>query len=79
MYLRSGRWQPVYLPSATGVHRHGSGVHVLTFRTRDIGQSVHRQADEPIKVLRVRFVRQRRLRAGRHTSHERLPNRYKET
>lgn len=76
---RSGGRQSVHLPPASGVHGHGPRVHVPAVRPRDIGQSVHRQTDEPVKVLRFCLVRQRRLRAGRHPSHERVPNRYKET
>lgn len=77
--LRTGGREPVHLPPAAGVHGHGPGVHVPALRPRDLGQGVHRQADQPLQVLRLRVVRQRRLGPSGHTSHERLSNRYKET
>lgn len=76
---RTGGREPVHLPPAAGVHRHGPGVHVPALRPRDLGQGVHRQADQPLQVLRLRVLRQRGLGPGGHTSHERLSNRYKET
>lgn len=76
---RSRGRQPVYIPPSTGVHGHRPGVHVPAVRPCDIGQSVHRQTDQPVKVLRLRLLRQRRVGAGRDTGDERLPNRYKET
>lgn len=66
--------QPVHLPPATRVQRHRPGVDVPALRLGDIGEGVHRQADEPLQVLRLRVVRQRRLGEGGHPGDERFPD-----
>lgn len=68
--------QPVHLPPAAGVHRHGPRVDLSAVRQRRLRQGVYRQADEPVQVLRVRVVRQRCVGAGRHPGHARLPDRH---
>lgn len=74
--FRSGGLQPVHLPPPAGVHGYGPGVHIPTVRAGGLREGVHRQADEPVQVLRVRLLRQPELRAGGHLRHERIPNRY---
>jgi len=56
--FRTRGLQPFHLSSAAGVHRHGSGLHVPALRQCDLGQGVHRQADQPVQVLWLRLVRQ---------------------
>lgn len=68
--------QPVHLPPAAGVHRHGPGVDVPPLRQRGLRQGVHRQANQPVQVLRLRVVRQRGLGAGRHPGDARFPDRH---
>jgi len=71
--FRTRGLQPFHLPSAAGVHRHGSGLHVPALRQCDLGQGVHRQADQPVQVLWLRLVRQSGLGPGGHQGDERLP------
>lgn len=71
--------QPVHLPPAPGVHRHRPGVDVPAFRACAIREGVHRQADEPVEVLRFRVIRKRVLRPDGDIRDERVPDRDEET
>lgn len=55
--FRSRRVQPLYLPPASRVHRHGPGNDIRSIREHHLGQSVYRQTNESVQVLRIRLLR----------------------
>lgn len=73
--FRTRRQQSIHLPLTSGVHRHRSRIDISAFWQCPVGQGVHRQADQPVQVLRLRLVRQSTFGQRGHPGDARISDR----